>query len=130
MNNNPTDWESKKSDLIILTETWLEEGSNMDEYYLPDYDTNFNNRGRGKGIASYYNSKFKHAVNINSEGFSISKMESKVLDIIGVYRSQEGNVMDLISKLEALIDPGKTSVIGGDMNICGLAHPKNYVTTS
>jgi len=29
--------------------------------------------------------------------------------------------MDLIAKLEALIDPGKTSVIGGDMNICGLA---------
>ena len=69
-------------------------------------------------------------MNINSEGFSISKMESEVLYIIGVYRSQEGNVMDLISKLEALIDPGKTSVIGGDMNICGLAHPKNYVTTS
>ena len=38
--------------------------------------------------------------------------------------------MDLISKLESLIDPGKTSVIGGDMNICGLAHPNNYVTTS
>ena len=57
-------------------------------------------------------------------------MESEVLDIIGVYRSQEGNVMDLISKLESLIDPGKTSVIGGDMNICGLPHLNNYVTTS
>ena len=87
-----------KSDLLILTETWLEEGSNVDEYHLPDYDANFNNRGRGRGIASYYNKKFYHTVNINSEGFSISKIESEVLDII-VYRSQEGNVMDLIQNI-------------------------------
>ena len=38
--------------------------------------------------------------------------------------------MDLISKLETLIDPRKTTVIGGDLNICALAHPNNYVTTS
>ena len=57
-------------------------------------------------------------------------MESEVLDILGVYRSQEGNVRDLISKLESLITPGKTSIIGGDINICCLSHPNNYVTTS
>jgi hypothetical protein len=69
-------------------------------------------------------------VNINCEGFSISKIESDKLNIIGIYRSQEGNVMNLIEKLEALIDTGKTTVIGGDMNICALAQPKNYVTAS
>ena len=69
-------------------------------------------------------------MNINSAGFSISKVESKVLDIIGIYRSQEGNVTDMIYKLETLIDPGKTSVIGGDLNICALAQPNNYVTAS
>jgi hypothetical protein len=160
INNNPTDWEREndgsktkvsflncrsiknkfqnikadrsmlKSDLIILTETWLEEGSNVDEYHLPDYDSNFNNRGRGRGIASYYNTKFKHADNINSEGISISKMESEKLHVIGIYRSQEGSVVDLILKLEALIDTSKTTVIGGDMNICALAQPENYVTAS
>ena len=160
MNKNPTEWEKEndgsktkvsflncrsiknkfqhikadrsmlKSDVIILTETWLEEGSDVNEYHLPDYDTNLNSRGRGRGIASYYNTKFNHAVNINSAGFSISKVESNMLDIIGIYRSQEGNVMDLISKLETLIDPRKTTVIGGDLNICGLANPNNYVTKS
>ena len=159
MNKNPTDWEREndgsktkvsflncrsiknkfqnikadrsmlKSDVIILTETWLEEGSNVDEYHLQDFDTNFCSRGRGKGIASYYKTKFNHAVNINGAGFSISKVESNVLDIIGIYRSQEGNVMELISQLETLIDPSKTSVIGGDLNICALAQPNNFVTT-
>ena len=159
MNKNPTDWEREndgsktkvsflncrsiknkfqnikadrsmlKSDVIILTETWLEEGSNVDEYHLQDFDTNFCSRGRGRGIASYYKTKFNHAVNINGAGFSISKVESNVLDIIGIYRSQEGNVMELISQLETLIDPSKTSVIGGDLNICALAQPNNFVTT-
>ena len=159
MNKNPTDWEREndgsktkvsflncrsiknkfqnikadrsmlKSDVIILTETWLEEGSNVNEYHLQDFDTNFCSRGRGRGIASYYKTKFNHAVNINGAGFSISKVESNVLDIIGIYRSQEGNVMELISQLETLIDPSKTSVIGGDLNICALAQPNNFVTT-
>ena len=37
--------------------------------------------------------------------------------------------MELISQLETLIDPSKTSVIGGDLNICALAQPNNCVTT-
>ena len=46
------------------------------------------------------------------------------------YRSQEGNVRDLILELEALITSGRTTLIGGDMNICALANPKNYVSES
>ena len=38
--------------------------------------------------------------------------------------------MHLIVELEALINEGKTTVIGGDLNICALAQPKNYVTES
>ena len=42
-----------KSDLIILTETWLEEGETVNnDYDLPDYEANYNNVGRGRGIGS------------------------------------------------------------------------------
>ena len=120
-----------KSDVIILTETWLEQTQTLDDQYkLYDYEENLNNMGRGRGIASYFKLNFKHSRNINYEGFSITKIENDKYDIIGVYRSQEGDVMNLITQLEILITEGKTTVIGGDMNVCGLAHPKNYITVT
>ena len=34
----------------------------------------------------------------------------------------------MINQLEALITDGKTTLIGGDMNICALKYPNNYIT--
>ena len=36
----------------------------------------------------------------------------------------------LIQELETLITYGKTTVVGGDFNICTLANPNNYITQS
>ena len=55
-------------------------------------------------------------------------LETKDVDVIGVYRSQDGNTSCLIEKLEALIDETKTTIIGGDMNICVLSSPNNNMT--
>ena len=67
-----------KSDVIILTETWLEQTQTVnDQYKLDDYEENLNNMGRGRGIASYFKLNFKHTRNINYEGFSITKIENK-----------------------------------------------------
>ena len=160
MNKNPTKWESKeqdgitkvcflncrsivdkfhniendrsllKSDIIVLTETWLEENDRKDDYQLPGYRSNFNSSGRGRGIASYFKDEFKHVVNIKKEGFSLTKLESEKLDIIGIYRSQNGNVVDIINVLADMMDIGRTTVIGGDVNICALTQKNNYVTAS
>merc|ERR1712074_340759 len=101
------------------------------QYVLPDYDRNLNNSGKGKGIASYYRrQRFEHQVNLRKEGFSISKIASKDIDIIGIYRSQNGNVVSLAGELQDMIDIDKTSVIGGDINICALQQPRNHVTAS
>ena len=159
MNNNPTEWEKEtggiklfflnyrslknkftnvknytmiqKADLIVLTETWLEKSEcSTEEYELQNYKSNLINVGKGRGIASYYKQEFLHVKNINCEGFSLTKFESDKLDVIGVYRSQEGNVTRLITELKLLMKEEKLTVIGGDMNICLLAHPRNYVTQS
>ena len=34
----------------------------------------------------------------------------------------------MLEKLKRIIDKEKTTIIGGDMNICLRAHPENYVT--
>ena len=52
------------------------------------------------------------------------------MDVIGIYRSQEGNVTRLITEINGIIKEGKTTVILGDFNICSLAYPRNYVTQS
>ena len=111
-----------KSDLIILTETWLEEYQNLDDYKLPDYDENFIIGGRGKGIATYSKNKFFHKHNVKENGFSISMFQNEQIDVIGVYRSQDGE------KLDDIIDDKKTTIVGGDMNICILSSPHNYLT--
>ena len=160
MNKNPADWEKENDgteirilfqncrsmknkfahiasdkclqmgEIIILTETWLDREQTADEYNIPGYNLNLNSVGRGRGIATYYKQNYNHATNVNYDGFSITKIESEKLDIIGIYRSQEGSVTTLIMQLENLIIDGKTIIIGGDVNICTLANPKNYVTQS
>ena len=57
-------------------------------------------------------------------------MESEEIDVIGIYRSQEGNENILIQQLNCLIKHGKTTLVGGDFNICALANPNNNITQS
>ena len=114
--------------MIILTETWLEDDQNVEIYKLPHYDVSFNNGGRGKGITTYYNNKLTHKTSIKEEGFSITMLEGEKIDIIGVYRSQDGDENKLLENLEAIINSSKTTIVGGDMNLCIISSPDNYVT--
>ena len=139
INKNPTEWESQndgqrmkvcflncrslvdkfhniksdrsllKSNLIMLTETWLEKNHNEDRYELANYNASFNSRGRGRGIAAYYDDGFKHVTNVKNDGFSITKIENPNLDIIGIYRSQNGNVVEIIKELGSLMKKKKES---------------------
>ena len=126
--NIKKDRSLQKSDLIILTETWLEDDQNVEIYKLPHYDVSFNNGGRGKGITTYYNNKLTHKTSIKEEGFSITMLEGEKIDIIGVYRSQDGDENKLLENLEAIINSSKTTIVGGDMNLCIISSPDNYVT--
>ena len=67
---------------------------------------------------------------VNQNGFSIIKLENEKLDIIGIYRSQNGNVVNIVKELEAMIEIKKTTVIGGDLNLCAVTEGHNYVTAS
>ena len=41
---------------------------------------------------------------------------------------QGGSDKDMIERLKIMIDKEKTTIIGGDMNVCVRAHPENYLT--
>merc|ERR1712240_788582 len=129
-NNIKSDRCLLMSDIISLSETWLEENADVTEYSMKEYTADSNSIGRGKGITSYYKENFKHVTNIKCEGFSVSKLESNNMDIIGVYRSQGANNKDLIEKLKMIIDNEKFTIIGGDMNVCVRENPENHITKS
>ena len=128
VDNIKADMNLLKSDILILTETWLQEDQESVDYQIEGYHMKLNNIGRGRGIACYFNNKFTHSKDINSEGFSISKITSSQIDVIGVYKSIEGDWKDLVSKINELIDGNRFTIIGGDLNVCCSKLPNNHLT--
>ena len=122
-NENPTEWEKEnaeamkiyslncrslkkhyldiisddqllKSDAILLQETWLDEDTPLDNFLIPGFELQLNSKGRGKGLATYYRkNKFSHSEDTKREHFQMTKLTSASIDIISIYRSQNGNPM-------------------------------------
>ena len=95
---------------------------------MATFSVNLNSEGRGKGIASYFNKKFRHVKNIKNTGYTLSKVSSEKFDVFGIYRSKDGDVRQMIGQLEEMIKENRTTVIGGDLNVCALKHHKNLIT--
>ena len=51
------------------------------------------------------------------------------MDVIGIYRSQDGSLKTLINNLQDIINLDKTTLILGDVNICQIERPKNKLCT-
>ena len=148
INENPTDWDNelsknikicslncarlkphmkdiqadstlKKSDIIHLQETWLEEDDeSTDLLQMSDYEVKHIKVGKGKGITTYHNKKFTHVSNKISQNYQITKYESKNIVSINVYRSAKGSVEEIIEEVKKMEDPQKANIVTGDMNIC------------
>ena len=57
----------------------------------------------------------------------IQKNTFAKLDVVNVYRSQNGNKYELIERLDKILDKEKTTLITGDFNICGIQEKRNVV---
>ena len=116
----------KKSTLIALSETWLDQ---KDQFNLEGYDAHFNSVGPGKGLAIYFKKEnFNHVCDIQKQKMQLSKFESPKLDVITVYRSEQGNSSELLEHIKNLITHGKNTAICGDFNICYLSTRNNRIT--
>ena len=58
----------------------------------------------------------------------LCKFRSSTLDVITVYRSEQGNSLELLEHIKKLITPGNNTVICGDFNICYLSTRNNRIT--
>ena len=120
------DFALQQSDVIGLSETWNENR----EYHLPGYEGNFNNAGRGKGVAVFHKSPWIVTKSFTAPSFQFVKVSSQDIDIIIVYRSNGDNKQELVDSLKKHLELRKTTVICGDFNICNRREPQNIVLTS
>jgi exonuclease III len=118
-----------KSNIICLQETWLEDDTNMKDLEIPSYELHLNSNGKGKGLAIYFKKDMlRHKVDIKQQNIQISKFTSTEIDLIVLYRSQNGNLKLLIQYLKNLINREKPLMIIGDFNFCFLEDSSNFVT--
>ena len=116
----------RNSHLICLSETWIMSDKLNEELQIKGFLLKMNSVGHGKGLATYYRSDvFQPGIDIKEANFQITQMKSKSLDVITVYRSQDGNVTSLIDKLLSIADFDKTTLICGDINICFKSNRSN-----
>ena len=106
-------------DLICLSETWLLSDENTDDIQIDGYVLCANVVGRGKGLATYFKQNiFHHSKDVKEKNYQLTKMSSEFVDVISVYRSQEGCIDRLLNTLSGVIDWQKTTLICGDFNVC------------
>ena len=115
-----------QSTLIAFSETWLDEETKP---MIDGYKSHFNSVGQGKGLAVYFKEAiFTHVVDIKKETMQLTKLKSASLEVIAVYRSNQGNTGELLEHLIELITPEANTVICGDFNICYFATRNNRIT--
>ena len=88
---------------------------------MPEYDLHLNSNGKCKGIAIYYKKDiFEHKIDIKKEHMQLSKFSSSNLDIIVLYRSQQGSCEEMNNHLKEMITTDKPQLVIGDLNFCYL----------
>ena len=115
----------KESTLLALSETWLDQETilNMD-----GFNCLYNSIGPGKGLAVYYKMEiFRPGPQVKENRIQISKLVSDDVDVIVVYRSDQGNLGHLINHLKHLVDLRKNTVVTGDLNICYMTNRNNIL---
>ena len=116
----------KESTLLALSETWLDQETTFN---INGYSSQYNSVGPGKGLALYYkNQVFKPGPEIKEDKMQISKLVSNEVEVIIVYRSEQGNLNDLVEHLMKLIRKEVNTVVTGDFNICYVATRNNKIT--
>ena len=115
----------RKSDILHLQETWLEEGEDLSQFHLRPsyyYSSRYEARhiivGKGKGITTFYNKKFQHTQDLVSQHYQMTKFESKEAVSINIYRSALGSTREILEKITQLEVPGKSTIVTGDFNTC------------
>ena len=116
-----------KSDIICVQVTWFEADpmepiTKLKEHYV---------HGRSKGIALFTKFNPIHIESTQSVTCSIIKATYLEYDLINVYRFSEGNsITQFTEEILPFLDPARTQIIVGDMNIDLIKNSQNHLTSN
>ena len=106
---------NKRFSVLCLQETWLLANDDGHDYQLENFNCDFNSRGFGKGIATYYTEIFKIKDRVCSDDCQFSVLTSRQLNVVNVYRSR--GCKNLCQLLKPRVDLNIPSIICGDFNM-------------
>ena len=119
------------ANVLHFVETSLEKNTETDDLRIEDFGTHFLNVSRGKGIATYIkNDVAVHEEDWTDIGIQISSFKSKNLKLIAVYRSQNGNIGNLLETLVTLMNEDTAMLVTGDFNVCNSKKPTNAIKST
>ena len=119
------------SDIICVSETWLDSDIISDDLLLPGYELHLNSNGRGKGIAVYYKGdKGNWSSDVKKPNFQITKVEFSNLDVISLYRSSNSKISEVLGSLVGMLDFSKINLLCGDFNVCFQTNRENLLIRS
>ena len=116
--------------MIALQETWLEDVATLNEFEIPGYTLHLNSYGKGKGLAIYFKKNlFHHETGIKEENMQLTNFSLTNLNIVVIYRSQNGNLTKLKQHLESITNRSKPELIISDFNFDYQRSPSNPTST-
>ena len=119
----------EQAEIIALQEIWGDQDQDNSQLELPGYQMHMTQKGRGKGIATYFKTGFQVTGTIAAPQYQISRVSCKDYDLINVYRSQGAKTTEFIKDLGSLARGAKPCIIVGDFNANYLQEPKHPIIT-
>ena len=114
------------ADLLCFSETWVEVDAEESDFKIEGHKASFNSAGNGKGIVGFYRPEvFTHNADCKLGAAQLSLFESKTVDVIHIYRSQQQRLDEIVDQVREWRREDKVVVVCGDLNICLKREPKN-----
>ena len=111
------DQKLQEAALIHLSEISLSKEIPNPDKEIPGYQAHFCLVGKGKGIATFTKNTFEHSDDVVEETLQITKFESKELDSISCYRSDQMDQKLTAQKIRKLLNLNKPTVVTGRSTI-------------
>ena len=116
------------ADIIHLSETSLMDQDEQ-SFEIEGYNSHFITVGNGKGLVTYFKQEvIQHELDIKEKNMQIIKFTSSQLDLVNVYRSNNGHSVELLNYILKMIRHDKPTLITGDFNICYLKNQNNRMS--
>ena len=100
--------------VICLQETWLDETENSSRFEFNNFDVSLNSKGRGKGIATFFDFNWKLTYSVSENDLQMTRVCNGSIDVVNVYRSSNNKSFN--ERLMTAVNPDKPTIICGDIN--------------